>query len=123
MLESETHLCNLTSQLQELQSHGEALQQELRGTGGKLVEAQDEGRRLHDLERQADSSLAQAKERQVRECVLHVVSHAHTVYVYVRVCACVRVRVCVCACVCVCVCVHVGGAVRAAGHHGTGTTA
>ena len=65
MTESEYHLDHLSAQLQELQSHCKALEGELREAGERLGEAQEEGNRLHDLEGQADSSLAQAKERQV----------------------------------------------------------
>ena len=64
--ESCSHLDSLASQQQELQCHREALEVELRESRKRLEEAQAEGNRLHDLQRQADSSLAQAKERQVR---------------------------------------------------------
>ena len=63
--ESEVHLSHLTAQFEELQSSRGALEGEVREAGERLVEGREEGGRLHDLLRQAESNLAQAKERQV----------------------------------------------------------
>lgn len=65
MKDSDSHLNNLTTQLEDLQNHHNTLQKELKSANQSLVEAREEGSRLHDLERQARSSLDQAKERQV----------------------------------------------------------
>jgi chromosome segregation ATPase len=63
--DSETHLGHLSGQLEELQSRGQALEGEVREAGARLAEGREEGSRLNDLLRQAESNLAQAKERQV----------------------------------------------------------
>lgn len=69
MKDSDSHLNNLTTQLKDLQNHHNTLQEELESAKQGLVEAREEGSRLHDLEGQARSSLDQAKERQVCVCV------------------------------------------------------
>lgn len=53
------------AQLEELQTSCLTLEGEVREAGERLVEGREEGSRLHDLLRQAESNLAQAKERQV----------------------------------------------------------
>ena len=63
--DSESHVQNLSAQLEELESSRVSLEGEVKEAGLKSVEAQEEGNRRHDLHRQAESSLTQAKERQV----------------------------------------------------------
>jgi len=94
MKDSDSHLHNLTTQLDDLQNHCGTLQEELRSANQSLVEAREEGSRLHDLERQARSSLDQAKERQVCVCVYVVCNMSYSSHL---------------------LCLWVGGSVRATG--------
>ena len=68
--ESESHLHSLAAQMEELGGRREALEGDREAAGMQLMEAREEGGRLRDLERQAEHSLAQLKERQVRVCVM-----------------------------------------------------
>jgi chromosome segregation ATPase len=63
--ETVSHSSRLMEQLGEVQARRQAMHSELGEAEKTLVEAREEGNRLHDLRRQADSSLAQTKERQV----------------------------------------------------------
>ena len=57
--------------MEELGGRREALEGDREAAGMQLMEAREEGGRLRDLERQAEHSLAQLKERQVYTCLSH----------------------------------------------------